>query len=225
MDPEALRNSWLQIRKDKRRFVPQGAVRQYPITVGQSAEFATSEFFGCTIITVVQKDKIQIAHISQESGKKCPLSNRDDTSNIMLEKLEHDLDMIFDASTYVVIAGSEKDNKKTGVQILKHFFISEGVHPENLRYIYYSHDSSLTQFQGGALMEMDVPLTNPRSIQGLSLFKWTSPAGNSAGMWEIYLGNETPRLRAKYNEEGRVVYQPDWLDTGDTTKGYISESD
>ncbi|KAJ6446787.1 alpha-galactosidase [Purpureocillium lavendulum] len=158
--------------------------------------YATSEYFGCTVIVMVGRRNLTIAHMSEGSGKVCPLKNARDTDrylndNLLRRARHQDKDEACD-DMYVIIAGSVKDSPDSGVPTLREFIMSYyGLPAGNVRYIYYEPGEPTAEW--GSNNQALHP------VRGRSFFRWAGYGTN--GVMTVFLGHEEPRLVAYFNDD------------------------
>ncbi|KAK4153452.1 hypothetical protein C8A00DRAFT_33814 [Chaetomidium leptoderma] len=227
--PGDLNRAWMGIRdaalvntEARRRWVEMNEIRVYDLVQGESAAFATAEYFGCTVFTIHGPGKIVVGHMAQNNGERCALASPDLTERILIERISRVVGVVDRqlwvggqavtpecSQLYVVITGSERDNDGTGVPTLKEWFVTGGVPPENIRYIYYGFRNPTAENGDPVAM---VP------VNGRSLFQFNSFGDALGAQVSIYLSHEEPRLYVDYDGEWGVSTVT-WADSDATTTG------
>lgn len=216
--PGDLNRSWKAVRDSKSgKFVEQGRINYFPVTLGGNENFATAEYFGCTVFVIVTSKGITVGHLTGERGARCPLATDKATSDLLLVEMEEKIDRKQFSSdystTYAIVTGPVANDESTGVPVFLNFFADFSIPTSNIRYIRYRHTTALSEFRD--------PHDEINPVQGRSLFHWGYSKEASGYTWRIYLGNETPRLELFFNEDGSSLNSGEsvrWADSPDTSR-------
>lgn len=175
-----------------------GQIRTWDIAFGSTQNFATAEFYGCTIFAVVSSKWVIIGHIRQERGGTCPLDTKDGTNDMLVSDIVNqvpNLQVVANGDgcndVFVVIMGTPRNLGNTGVPTFIEFFKGQEIPPENIGYFQY-------QATGGPIDE-SVPLSG---AIGKSFIAWDSYDISIRGVMTVWFSSDEPRLTVTYNPDG-----------------------
>lgn len=69
------------------------AVRTFDLVQGESAAFATAEYYGCTVFAIVGPGKMVVGHLARFSGSICPLADPILTLEVLAEKISRTVEL------------------------------------------------------------------------------------------------------------------------------------
>lgn len=146
-DEVSLADLWSSVPKTQS--VGVGDAHLYTYSAGSSA-FTTAEFYGCTVVIVIDGRRTMIGHFNQEQGNCADvLTSSDVTEESILTRIADELNVDFEttAKAWIIASTPNAVNSpgyKDIVELLKAFDVQE----DNITSVPYSASSGVGGFPG-----------------------------------------------------------------------------
>ncbi|ODM15141.1 hypothetical protein SI65_09380 [Aspergillus cristatus] len=193
-----LENLWKTVPEVKR--VATGRTRKYELDPNTPQRFATTEFFGCTIVTVMDGRNVFIGHFAEENHCGKLLTDEATVENVIIGEMENYFNpgaWSSESMAYILYKPQGGASRTaTGLDMLKDEMVRGGLRKENVQIKPYAA-------VGGAMADTSGP-------KGKVLVDWTKNQGG---------GNHL----AYYAESDRPLYQQNFDAQGNPCAGIAEE--
>ena len=161
-----------------------------------AASYSTKEFYGCTVVVIVDGKSVIIGHFAQEtvtSSEVCiSMTNAQIVNTKIIPKLE-EAELMFDADentqAYIVTPASEST---VGYKLISQNLEDYGVVSTNIHNVNYAPTFSGQNFDGPV---------------GKAVVTW-APNANGGATLDVYIQNNSPIFEQAYDGNGNPVGAP-----------------
>lgn len=162
----------------------------------KAAAFTTSEFYGCTVVIIVDGHGVIIGHFAEVGTPACTsMTNQNSINTQVIPKLDdawNFVDGSSDSRAYIlinVVEGTTCIGYKSIVQnLLDNDVLSQNIHP-----ILYVGSSGTGEFPG---------------VKGKAVVTWTPNAAGNGALLDVYIQDNSPILEQAYDSNGNPVGAP-----------------
>ncbi|KAL9102174.1 MAG: hypothetical protein Q9163_002648 [Psora crenata] len=176
-----------------RNFVGLGRTEHWHLDPSNAALFTTAEFYGCTVVIVVNGRHVVIGHYAQEARHCFTMENRgvveqDIIPNLQRLGLDH-LDILPDTRAWIITTASINS---VGYKIIMDTLLNEIEEADNIKHYQYSGSSGVGSF--------------PNAPKGKAVVQWTPKTDASGGATlNVYIENDQPRFTQDYDCDGAPI--------------------
>lgn len=184
-----LENLWKTVSENKR--AATGHVQKHTLDPNTAQRFATTEFFGCTIVTVMDGRNVFLGHFAEENHCGKLLTDPATVEDVIIFKMEdyfREGSWSSESMAYILYKPQGgRGQTATGLEMLKAEMVRGGLREDNIQLKPYAA-------VGGAMADTSGP-------KGKVLVDWTKKQGGGNHL-AYYAESDTPVNQQDFDAQG-----------------------